>query len=463
MLGSRAPHRGARHFGAGRRAALLAIASGSFLASNGAYGSEAEYINNESPVENSVLDVRDIIGRELAPAEKKAREAVFRLPDDLAPFLRDTSLYLKPRTYYFNRQRDETTDSQAWAAGGALEYRSGRWRDRLSVGATLYTSQKLYGPDDKPGSGLLKPIQQGFTVLGEAYLDVRVTEDTHLRLFRQSMNLPYINRTDGRMVPNTFEAYNFVNSDNPNYNYIVGHVEKIKRRASDDFVYMSEAAGADGTSEGLSMAGARLELSDAVNIGAINQYSWDAFNTLFAEANAAWIVEGDLAVRFSGQFTDQRSVGDELIGSFDTYNVSLRAAASFGGAVLTFAFTHTDEGARIRNPYGGYPGYTSLMLRNFNRAGEDAWLIGLSYDFANAGLPGLSGFVNYASGNTPESGAAASPDEDELDLTLDYRPPKGLFEDFWLRARTAFLEQHGAGADDVTDFRLILNYTVPLL
>ena len=463
MLGFRSLHRSTRYRRAGCRSALLAIASGSILASNAAYGAEADYITNESPVENSVLEVGDIIGRELAPADEAVRGAVFRLPDDLAPFWRDTSLNVKPRTYYFNRQRDESTDSQAWAAGGALEYRSGRWQDRLGFGATLYTTQKLYGPDDKPGSGLLKPVQQGFTILGEAYLDVRVTEDAHLRIYRQTMNLPYVNKNDSRMVPNTFEAYKLVNSENPNFNYILGHVEKIKSRASDDFVYMSEAAGADGTSKGLSMVGARLPLSDEVNFGAISQYSWDVFNTVFAEANAAWIVKDDLAVRVSGQFTDQRSVGDELVGSFDTYNVSLRAAASFGGAVFTFAYSHTDEGARIRNPYGGYPGYISLMLRDFNRAGEDAWLIGLSYDFADIGLRGLSGFVNYASGNTPDSGVAATPDEDELDFTLDYRPPKGLFERFWLRARAAFVDQHGAGANDVNDFRLILNYTLPLL
>ena len=416
----------------------------------------------EAPVEDSVLKLRDIIKRGLAPGVKAARRAVRLLPDGLDPFWRDSSLNLNPRIYYFDRSRDIANDSEALAAGGALAYRSGVWQDRVSFGATLYTTQKIHGPHDKPGSGLLKPVQEGFTVLGEAYLNIRVAEQAQLRLYRQTFNLPYVNRNDIRMIPNTFEAINLFNADDPDFNYIVGHVNKIKRVASDDFIYMSEAAGADGTDKGLSMIGGRLDLGDNVTVGAISQYSWDVFNTFFAEANGAWELSDTLAIRLSGQFTDQRSVGDELTGSFNTNNVSLKAAASLRGAQLTLAYSTTDDDAGIRSPFGGYPGYISLIVGDFNRAGEDAWLIGLAYDFEHIGLPGLSGFVNYASGDTPDSGAARSLDEDEFDITLDYRPRKGFFEGLWLRARAAFVDQHGEGANDIEDYRLIMNYTVPL-
>jgi hypothetical protein len=41
------------------------------------------------------------------------------------------------------------------------------------------------------------------------------------------------------------------------------------------------------------------------------------------------------------------------------------------------AFSCTDDGAGIRNPYGDYPGYLSLMIERFNRADED--VAGASY------------------------------------------------------------------------------------
>jgi hypothetical protein len=447
----------------GFRAALLAASSSLFLVNSLVHGAEPDYLTYETPVEDSVLDVKDIIGRGMGPTAESEGADSLTSPDDLAPFFRDTILNFEPRVYYFDRRRDTPPDSLTLAIGGALEYRSGLWLDRIGIGATLYTSQKIHGPDDKPGSGLLQPIQQGFSVLGEAFLDAHLAEHVDLRLYRQSFNLPYLNRHDIRMTPITHEAVKLFNEDESIFNYVVGHVSKIKLRTSDEFVPLSEAAGAGGTNEGMTMIGARNALDKLFNFGAINQYSWDTFNTFFAEANGAWRVTDSVAIRLSGQFTDQRSIGDELVGSFGTYNVGLKSAASVRGATITLAYSRTDDSARIRSPYGGFPGYVSLIVRDFNRAGEDAWLIGMSYDFEYVGWNGLSGFVNYASGDTPSSGGKASPDQDELGFTMDYRPRDGIFEGFWLRARAAFIDEHGVGANDLEDYRLILNYTLPLL
>ena len=76
------------------------------------------------------------------------------------------------------------------------------------------------------------------------------------------------------------------------------------------------------------------------------------------------------------------------------------AAIALGlpGTRWALAQDTTDEEARIRSPFGSYPGYVSLMQKDFNRAGEDAWLLGFSYDFTKIRLKGLSAFTNFASG-----------------------------------------------------------------
>ena len=107
------------------RPVVLTVASIFILASDAAYGAEPDYLTYESPVKDSVLKLRDIIGRGLAPAVGVVRRALFVLPDGLAPIWRDSSLNLRPRTYYFDRHKDTRTDSEAWATGGALEFRSG--------------------------------------------------------------------------------------------------------------------------------------------------------------------------------------------------------------------------------------------------------------------------------------------------------------------------------------------------
>ena len=382
--------------------------------------------------------------------------------ESLPPFWRDTRLAVKPRTYYFDRDRD-TGDSVAWALGGALEYQSGWWEERLQIASTLYTSQKLYGPGDKDGTLLLEPGQQSFTVLGEAYVELQLTDSISARGGRTALNLPYINRQDSRMVPNTFLAYGLGGHIIEPLEFTAGHVTHMKRRNSDNFEPMSKAAGLGGTDEPATMAGLRYNFSETINLGFINLYAWEFMNTFYTEGNAGWQLTDDLDLGVSAQFTDQRSVGDELDGDFETSVYGAKVSTTYKGATLSLAFSSTDNDSRIRSPFGSYPGYLSLMVRDFNRAGEDAWLVGLAYDFAEVGWNGISGFINYAEGYVPDSDSTGTPDQKELDITLDIRPTNAVFDGLWLRLRHARLDQDGRFADDVRDWRVILNYEVPLL
>ena len=73
------------------------------------------------------------------------------------------------RTYYFDTESLTGAKSEAWAVGGWAGVRSPWWADMFQVGVLGYTSQKLYGPDDKDGTRLLMPGQRSFSVLGEAW------------------------------------------------------------------------------------------------------------------------------------------------------------------------------------------------------------------------------------------------------------------------------------------------------
>ncbi len=426
---------------------------------------QAEYINQEQAPATTVEDIDSPL--EHAFEKPPVKQVVPWLHDklkDKSPFLRDTRLTAKPRTYYFNRLKDGQPDNKTWALGGALEYQSGQWKDRLQAGLTLYTSQKLYGPRDNDGTLLLKPGQHGFEIMGEAYVDIRATEEDHLRLFRQLINVPYVNRQDSRMVPNTFEAYTLYNKDDPKLRYIVSHVEKMKKRNSDSFVSMTEAAGIPDKDRGLSMLGGRYLITDNADIGIITQQSWEFMNTTYAEANTRWKLSEDWNARLSAQYTRQRSIGDELGGDFDTYVWGTALSLGYKGNLFTLATSKTDDNVGIRNPFGGYPGYLSLMQKDFNRADETGLLLGISSELRALNIKGLSANLNLAWGNTPESGQASSPDQTELDFTLDYRVPSGGLEGLWLRARASQLDQDDHPDEvDSTDIRIIVNYEIPIL
>ena len=138
------------------------------------------------------------------------------------------------------------------------------------------------------------------------------------------------------------------------------------------------------------------------------------------------------------------------------------AATSFRNAILRAAFSTVASQERIRSPWGSYPGYIGLIQRDFNRADEDAWLLGLSYDFKDLGLERRNGLANYAEGNDahdPQTGEKL-PDQRELDLTIDYRVPGEWSPGLWFRLRESIVDRQGE--DKIRQFRLIVNYDVPV-
>ena len=388
---------------------------------------------------------------------------------DLPPFLRDTTLQLKPRSFYFLSDELDGSEREAWALGGSLAYQSGWYKDTLAIGAELFTSQKLLGPEGKGGTLLLRPVQNGYTVLGRSYARLKYG-DHQLRLYRDYLDLPYVNKRDNRMTPNTFEAYTVQgifsrDGETPKLEYTAGYVTRIKERNSRHFEPMGEAAGASAK-RGLSMAGLRFKPTDGFSVGAINFNVHDVINIFYSEIDYLWLPTEKLGLRFSGQFTDQRSDGDDLLtgSSFDTQLVTGRVAASYGGAIVSAAFSTTTNEARIRSPFGSRPSPLSLMIRDFDRAGENAWGVRASYHFERIGLPGLSVFTVYARGYDArdEDTGRSLKDLEEVDLTIDYRVQRGRFRGFWFRVRGAYVNEIGTGRDQ-HQLRVILNYDLPVL
>jgi hypothetical protein len=440
-----------------------------------------ESILNDQPVTPSVTEepvaikptVDDRIGAGLlTPYLKKLA--------DMPPVIRHLELGWTTRSYYFNRNRFESGRKEAFTLGGALRVRTEWLADHLKLAATLFTSQKLIGKQDRDGTQLLRPAQRSYTVLGEAYATIRY-RDHAIVLYRHEMDLPYVNRDDSRMTPNTFEGYKARGKlaflDHGVVEYGLGYLDKIKLRNDNDFISLSEAAalseepGVEGSAHGMFYGGIRISPLENIHLGAINYYVEDTINIAYAELDYLHSFNDDLAIRMRAQFSHQQSVGDDdLTGfSFDTWVLGGRIAMSYRNFTLSAGFTTTDSEMKIRNPFGSYPGFVSLMRRNFNRAGEDAWQVGIAYHFERLGLDGLSAFANYAEGygaresktreSLPNETRGSLPNEREFNITLDYKPKSGLLGGFWLRLRGAVVETDQTS----TDLRVIFNHALPVL
>ena len=117
----------------------------------------------------------------------------------------DSSLTLHLRTYTMDRRKPGPVLNEAWAAGGWLDYRWGWLGDMLGFGLVGYTSQPLWAPSDAAGTLLLTSTQDGYPVLGQAYVSLRLWEQT-LTGGRFAVNQPEVNPQDNRMAPNTFQG-----------------------------------------------------------------------------------------------------------------------------------------------------------------------------------------------------------------------------------------------------------------
>ncbi len=161
----------------------------------------------------------------------------------------DTAFDVQLRTYDLDRDKYDGSQSYAWAIGGSAGLKTGYFRDRFAIGLTGYTSQPIDAPDDKDGTLLLAPGQEGYAVIGEAYVQVRLTDGVFINAGRKAFDTPYLNRNDARMTPNTFEAIALQGiageKDTGEWRYGVGYFDAIKERNSEDFVSMAKDAGAE--------------------------------------------------------------------------------------------------------------------------------------------------------------------------------------------------------------------------
>jgi len=425
---------------------------------------QAQEASGDKPIPSSVDEIINPMDRTFEKAPPREEPA-----KPTHPFFRDQKLDLNLRTYYMYKDKVDNSLSEAWAVGGALNYKSGYLLDHFSLGAAVYTSQPLYAPEERDGTLLLAPGQEGYTVLGQLYGEVKIVPDHFFRFYRQEYNTPYINKNDFRMTPNTFEGYTFHGAFGgkdgaPGLNYGGGYITKIKERNSDQFVWMSKDAGAN-VDRGVATAGL-LFSQGPFSFGAIDYYSDDIINIFYTEAKGVFHLTKELGLRFSVQYSDQRSVGSDYLKGYDfsTNQFGVKGEMSYRKAIFTLAYSIADKGADLQSPWGVHPGYTSVQVQDFNRAGENALLGKLSYDFSRLGLTGVTAYALWVHGWNrvdPVTNASVK-QEDEYDLDLQWRPQIKVLKGFWFRTRYAYVDQKDGGPSQ-SDFRIIVNYDIPLL
>jgi hypothetical protein len=227
-----------------------------------------------------------------------------------------------------------------------------------------------------------------------------------------------------------------------------------------------------------------------------NYLALNLLNTAFGIAEYERTFSGSRTLGLALQYTDQRGVGDELLGRFNTWSAGARVQHtwSLGDAApkvtMEMAGHVTSENATIRSPYGNWPGFLSRIQTDFFRAGEKAWGVSVKYEMPLESkrdnsvevLRSWSVYLAYTQGTDrlDPTTKRSLPTTREVDLDLIYRwerkkqeKPKDTKPEnqkdnkpqkepiLELRFRNAYVDD--GGAELGYQFRLTLNYEVDIL
>ncbi|MCB2193208.1 MAG: OprD family porin, partial [Deltaproteobacteria bacterium] len=375
------------------------------------------------------------------------------------PSISQGDFQIKLRNYFMDRDFNDGPDQAAWAIGGEFAYVTKPWHG-LSVGGSFYTSQPFfYAPADRSGTDLLDDSQDGYSVLGQAYLKA---EHHRFRatIGRQIIDTPFLNPFDFRMTPVTYEALSLGYAQG-GLSLSLAQVVGIKTWNDTTFQPMSRAAGIQGSNEALTMGGAVYQWGNYM-VQLWDYYSYEFMNSLYAQADASWKLNKDWIFAASVQAMRQQDVGQALYGKFNAFQAGAKAALSWRQTTLTMAFTGTDNDHDMVNPWAAWPGYTSIMELNNDLAGQATLLFRLGADMAQYGIQGMQATLTHTRSTVPEGQNLLSPDQLETDVDLKYYF-RGELEPLWVRLRVAYVDQDiTIGGDTYTDFRLIVNYDFTL-
>ena len=391
---------------------------------------------------------------------------------DTPAFLRDSKAAINFRSYYRDNVSNASTGAgwnEAWAAGGSVAFETGRLFDLISGGFVLYTSFPVYAPIEHDGTGLLKPGQQPYGVLGQLYGKIHLADTHEIIAGRYLYDTPFIGPHDNRMSPKTFYGYVLHGtfgdeaSGGPALRYGGGYIAAMKERNSTEFISMSRSAGAS-EDRGTGVLGGMFSWGP-VRIGAIEYYTQDTINIFYTEGKIGRDF-GDISGALAAQFAAQNSTGMNLLNGgtyWATNQFGVQGQLGYGGGILTATYTAVDQGFNMQTPWSANPFYTDGQIQAFNRAGEGAIMVGASYVFTKLGLPGVGTSVQYFRGWTQAPAAGAPVLEDEWDFNLEWRPNWDVLKGFWLRARygIANINQNNVNTR-VDEVRLILNYGIKL-
>lgn len=413
-------------------------------------------------------------------------------PAAFADLLGDSKVTLEARNFYFNRDfrqgnSDLPAQSQSkqeeWAQGFILRANSGFTDGTVGFGADAIGmfGFKLDSGDGTAGSGLLVP-DRASGGSQDNYSDLAVAakakiSNTTLRVGQMQFKNAAITSSDGRLLPQVFEAGHLVSQEIDGLMLEAAHVREVNNRNSSDYEDISitnsfnsdrGTAGTRGirlsggsTTDAFDFIGGTYKLTKDLTAGYYYSnldelYKQHAFNAVHVlPLGDKQSLKTDLRYARSTDDGNRSNVDNKALGAMITYGLDGHA---FG---LGYQKMSGDTGFAYIN--GTDPFLVNyVQISDFANKDEKSYQARYDFNFGSIGIPGLTFMTRYLTGDNVDRGRGVSEGKEwERNTELMYVFQDGALKNLGVRWRNASVRSNFA--NDIDENRLIVSYTLPLL
>ncbi|EKT4484622.1 OprD family porin [Pseudomonas putida] len=391
-------------------------------------------------------------------------------------FVDDSKLKLQLRNVYLNENfRDEhgmsaraaaTAKSERveWAQGFLLDYQSGFTEGTLGVGfdALGLLGLRLDSGRGRSGTGLLpvhddgRAAQEFASAGATAKARLGQTVVRHGTLLPKTPVLVY---NDARLLPQTYQGTQLTSTDIGGLALTAGHLDRFKQRDSSDStgIYLDGYGG--GKSGDFSFAGADYAVSKQLRLSVYhgqlaNFYRQDFAGLVHDLPLAGGVLTTDL------RYFKSRDSGAAYGGGIDNHMFSGQLAYAHSGHSV-------GAGYQVLDGEAGLPYISGATVYSFSNVGigkfieeqEQTWMASYGYNFAAAGVPGLTFMTRYLSGDNGRS-AGEGIKEWERDAEIAYVVQGGPLKGLGVKLRNYVYRSDFARGRDSN--RLYLTYDIAI-
>lgn len=397
-----------------------------------------------------------------------------------ADFLKDGKASIDTRNYYFNNDYREDAGQnkvEEWAQGLTFKFLSGFTEGDVGFGldTALMVGIKLDSSPDRSGSGLLprdtQPRAGGASYSKESEDEysklaltakVRLYQDTVVQYGALTPVLGVLQPSSTRLFTQGFEGTQITSKAFDKLTLSAGRLDKVRQRDSTNYedisiAYASGQYAKTSSGNKFNFAAFDYQLSPQLSL----TYNYGELENVYGQHFVG--LKAKVPMGPGNVVSDVRLFSSADIGGSEAGHIDNDVYSGLIGYNLV---GHTLQGGyqKIKGD-GAFPFLdgtatnllTELMITNFTKAQQRSWLMRYDYDFAAAGLPGLTFTLRYVKSDQAQVARISyEGKERELDTDLGYVVQSGMLKDVSVRWRHGVMRNNYTRDSDQD--RLIIDY-----